>query len=81
MAAPDATVSSMNEETKDAQPTYKCLRNQADGSMYYGEVAYLRKSNGQLIKEGMPAYEAEVKNLEAEARVEQFEMVRHGHGL
>ena len=77
----DSALNSEKEESKNTQPGYKCLRNQEDGSMYYGEVAYLRKSNGQLIKVGMPAYEAEIKTLEAEARIEQFEMVRHGHGL
>ena len=49
--------------------------------MYYGEVAYVRKSNGQMIKIDMPAYESEIKPLDAEQRVEQFEMVRNGHGL
>ena len=32
--------------TADATAHYKCLRNQEDGSIYYGEVAYIRRSNG-----------------------------------
>ena len=59
---------------------YKCMRNTNDGSMYYGEVAYIRRSNGQLIKPNTPAYE-EVKALSADERNSQFQMVRHGHGL
>lgn len=49
--------------------------------MYYGEIAYIRKSNGQLIKQGSAAYKAEVASLNAEQRRELVEMVRHGHGL
>lgn len=36
--------SSAAEQAKDVP--YKCLRNSDDGSMYYGEVAYIRRSNG-----------------------------------
>lgn len=65
----------------DPQANYKCLRTPEDGSIYYGEVAYIRKANGQIVKIGTPAYDAEVKPLSAEDRVASFEMVRHGHGL
>ena len=82
-ANPDATQNSFNKEKDPSDPTanYKCLRNAADGSMYYGEIAFVRKSNGQLIKNASPAFESDIKPLEAEQRLEQFEMVRHGHGL
>ena len=36
----------VEEAVKDSQAGYKCMRNPDDGSMYYGEVAYIRKSNG-----------------------------------
>ena len=84
---PEATSNSFNKgATSDgatADPTagYKCLRNAEDGSMYYGEVAFVRKSNGQLIKNNSPAYETEIKVLPDDQRLEQFEMVRHGHGM
>ena len=51
-AAAEVTGSSFHDAEKqvDPQAHYKCLRNPEDGSMYYGEVAYIRKSNGQIIK-------------------------------
>ena len=49
--------------------------------MYYGEVAYIRRSNGELIKQKSAAFETEVKTLNAEECEKQFELVRHGHGL
>ena len=48
----------------DPQAHYKCLRNPEDGSMYYGEVAFIRKSNGQVIKSTAPVYETEIKPLQ-----------------
>ena len=71
----------MKDGQIDATANYKCLRNPDDGSIYYGEVAYIRKSSGQLIKVPSALYESEVKALPDEQRLEQFEMVRHGHGL
>jgi hypothetical protein len=68
-------------KSADPKAHYKCLRNPEDGSIYYGEVAYIRKSNGQLVRTGTPAFEAEVKILSDEDRVAAFEMVRHGNGL
>ena len=50
----------------DTAANYKCLRNPEDGSMYYGEVAYIRRSNGQLIKTTSPVFETEIKPMAAE---------------
>ena len=36
---------------------YQCLRNSQDGSMYYGEVGYLKKESGQVIRHGTEAYD------------------------
>ena len=33
-------------QTANADSSYKCMRSPTDGSMYYGEVAYIRRSNG-----------------------------------
>jgi len=60
---------------------FKCLRSQSDGSMYYGEVAYVRKEGGQLLTRKSPDFEKEVTALPKEQRVELFEQVRHGYGL
>ena len=72
---------SSRPELSEANP-YKCMRNPADGSMYYGEVAFIRRSNGQLIRPTAgSAYETEIKPLPTEERLSQFLMVRHGQGL
>lgn len=52
---------------------FKCLRNAADGSMYYGEIAWIRRENGQLVSRGSAAYTTEVSTLPDEQRKEQFE--------
>ena len=90
MGGVDQTLSSMmkspsgdGQEAPAVDPTlnYKCLRKPEDGSIYYGEVAYVRKSSGELIKFPSPIYETEIKALPEEQRLEQFQMVRHGYGL
>ena len=79
-AAPESPKESRTE--LNADNPYKCMRNPADGSMYYGEVAFVRRSNGQLIKPTVGSvYETEIKPLTDEERLSQFQMVRHGHGL
>ena len=85
-AATDVTQSNFaksGDEMKAADPKahYKCLRNAEDGSIYYGEVAYIRKSNGQMVKTDTPAFEAEIAPLSDADRVEAFEMIRQGNGL
>ena len=42
---------------------FKCMRDSASGSMYYGEVAYVRKETNQLIKMGSQVYETEIKPM------------------
>jgi len=66
MAETPKADANINESAKDA--AYKCMRNPADGSMYYGEVAYIRRSNGQLVKSNAAAYETELKTLSEEER-------------
>ena len=53
----------MKDGQIDATAHYKCLRNPDDGSIYYGEVAYIRKSTGQLIKVPSALYDSDVKAL------------------
>ena len=36
---------------------YVCMRNSEDGSMYYGEVGYLKIETGQVIKNNSEAFE------------------------
>ena len=57
------------------------MKDTENGTIYWGEVAYIRKSNGQLVKTDSAAYESEVKAAPPEQRLEQFEMVRHGQGI
>lgn len=45
---------------------FQCFRNPGDGSMYYGEVAYIRRENGVIVKSSGPIYEAEIKSLSEE---------------
>ena len=42
---------------------FKCLRNSSDGSVYYGDVAYINREGGQLILRDSPAYAATVEPL------------------
>ena len=57
---PNATTKSGAESEKLVIPdpegynceNYQCMRNPLDGSMYYGEVGYLKKETGQVIKHG-----------------------------
>ena len=42
---------------------FKCLRDSVNGSMYYGEVAYIRKENNQLIKNYSAVYTNEIKAM------------------
>jgi|LakMenE18May11ns_1017448.scaffolds.fasta_scaffold8817092_1 hypothetical protein len=53
------------------------MRNAEDGSIYYGEVAYIK--NSVLILPNTVTYDAEIKTLSKQQRTEQgIEMVRHG---
>ena len=45
---------------------YQCLREKEDGSMYYGEVGYMKRETGQVIKHGSEAYTAQIKELKDE---------------
>ena len=45
---------------------YKCLRGKDDGSMYYGEIGYMKKETGQVIKYGSEAYTAQIKSMNEE---------------
>lgn len=47
---------------------FKCLRNQEDNSIYYGEIAYLNKKTGTLILQNTEQYTQEIAILDAETR-------------
>ena len=42
------------------------MRNATDGSMYYGEVGYMKRGTGQVIKFGSEAYTEHIKTLTEE---------------
>ena len=42
------------------------MRNAEDGSMYYGEVGYLKIENGHVIKHASEAYNDQIKSLTEE---------------
>ena len=48
---------------------FKCMRNTEDGSIYYGEVGYMK--NGALFTINSPAFDTEIKPLNKEQRMEQ----------
>ena len=45
---------------------YQCLRDKDDGSMYYGEVGYMTRESGKVIKHGSEAYTNQIKVLNDE---------------
>ena len=45
---------------------YQCLRDKDDGSMYYGEVGYMTRDSGKVIKHGSEAYTNQIKALTEE---------------
>jgi len=45
---------------------YQCLRNAADGSMYYGEVGYQKIETGNVVRHGSDAYTEQIKPLSDE---------------
>ncbi len=62
----------MNKHSNKAAPVmpdlskFKCFRFPSDGSLYYGEIAFLNTKTGHLAQSG---------------EGDDWKMVRHGYGL
>jgi hypothetical protein len=54
---------------------FETFRSKADGSMYYGNIAYLDRTTNLVIEE------AERAKLSPVQLTEGYEKVRHGYGL